>query len=295
MTDLTYSLSAPEDHSSAIYADDYLLAGDTYKDCLDNIHETKLLLETLSFYIHPKKSVFLPTQVITFIGFEINTTNKTISLTNAKKNKIKNLCVNALRNSTLTIHQVASLLRNIAASFEAGPYGRLHYRYLEQNKIMVLREARRNFESPCIITPEASKDIIWWRDNILDAIASLYPTPEVDLTIFTYASNKGWGASTNDQTINGRLNEPQKFLHINELELLAIRHAVFSFMSLFSNAKPLRIMIDNITSVSYINKPGGTHSLMCNKLTIEIWEICIKHLSHLSAANIPSKQILLQT
>ena len=124
---------------------------------------------------------------------------------------------------------------------------------------MALREARGNFENPCIIIPEASKDIIWWRDNILDAIASLHPTPEVDLTIFTDASNEGWGASTNDQTINGRRNESEKLLHINELELLAIRYTVSSFLPLFPNTKHLRIMTDNSTSVSYVNKQEGTH------------------------------------
>ena len=106
-------------HSSVIYVNDFLLAGDTYKDWLDNIHETKLLLEGLGFHIHPKKSVFLPTQAITFLGFEINAVNMTITLTNAKKNKIKDLCVTTLSNSTLTICQVASLLGNIAVSFEA--------------------------------------------------------------------------------------------------------------------------------------------------------------------------------
>ena len=84
-------------HSSVIYVDDSLLAADKYKYCLDNIHETKLLLEGLGFHIHLKKSVFLPTQVITFLGFEKNTANMTIYLTNAKKNEIKDFCVNALR------------------------------------------------------------------------------------------------------------------------------------------------------------------------------------------------------
>ena len=65
-----------------------------------------------------------------------------------------------LNNPTLTIRQVVSLLGNITASFEAVPYGRLHYRYLEQNKIMALKEARENFENTCTITPEASKCII---------------------------------------------------------------------------------------------------------------------------------------
>ena len=65
-----------------------------------------------------------------------------------------------LNNSILTICQVASLLGNIAASLEAVPHGCLNYRYLEQNKIMVLREAEGNFENHCIITPEVSKNII---------------------------------------------------------------------------------------------------------------------------------------
>ena len=76
-------------------------------------------------------------------------------------------------------------------------------------------------------SPEASKDIIWWRDNILGVIAFLRRTPEVNLT--------------NDQTINGRWNESEKLLHINELELLAIKHAVSSFLPLFPNTKHLRI------------------------------------------------------
>ena len=213
----------------------------------------------------------------------------TISLTHAKKNKIKDLCVTTLKNSTVTICQLASFLGNIAASFEAVPYGCLHYRYLERNKIITLREARGNFENPCKITPEVSKDIIWWRDNTIDTIASLHPTPEVDLTIFIDVSNEGWGGSTNDQTINGRSNESEKLLHLNKIELLAIKHVVYSFLPLFPNTKHFRIMTDNSTSVSYINKQGSTHSPMCNKLTIKVSEICIQHLSHLSAAHIPGK------
>ena len=111
-----FSCLREQGHSSVIYVDDSLLARDT------------------------------------FLGFDINTVNMTLSLTSAKKNKIKDLCVTTF-NPTLTIRQVASLLGNIAASFEAVPYGRLHYQYLEQNKIMALREARGNFENPCTITP----------------------------------------------------------------------------------------------------------------------------------------------
>ena len=71
--------------------------------------------------------------------------------------------------------------------------------------------------------------------------------------------------------------------------MLAIKHAVYSFLPLFPNIQHFRIMTDNSTYVSYINKQGGRHSPMCNKLTIEVWEICIQHLFHLSEAHIPDK------
>lgn len=70
-----------------------------------------------------------------------------------------------------------------------------------------------NSKSPCTIKPDTLKDLIWWRDTILVAKASLYPTPQADLTIFTDASNEGWGASTNDQTVNGRWNQKKKNTH----------------------------------------------------------------------------------
>ena len=71
-------------NSSVIYVNDSLLTGDTYKNCLDNVHETKLLLKGLGFHIHPKRFMFLPTKVIGFLGFEIDTVTMTISLTSAK-------------------------------------------------------------------------------------------------------------------------------------------------------------------------------------------------------------------
>ena len=55
-----FSCLREQGHSSVIYVDDSLLAGDTYKDCLDNIHET-YLLEGLGFHIHPK-NCFYPTK-----------------------------------------------------------------------------------------------------------------------------------------------------------------------------------------------------------------------------------------
>ena len=59
--------------------------GETAKICLDNVTDTVKLLRRLGFTIHPGKSVFVPTQKITFLGFIIDSVKMTITLTEGKK------------------------------------------------------------------------------------------------------------------------------------------------------------------------------------------------------------------
>ena len=51
----------------------------------------------------------------------------------------------------------------------------------------------------------------------------------MDYILYKHASNADWGASDSDHTINGRWSETEKTLHINCVELLAVKFAVKSF------------------------------------------------------------------
>ena len=77
-------------YKSVVFVDDTYLQSENYSDCLDNIRDTVQLLISLGFTIHADKSVLIPTQKIIFLGFIINSKNMTI--TNEKKQKIKELC-----------------------------------------------------------------------------------------------------------------------------------------------------------------------------------------------------------
>ena len=109
--------------------------------------------------------------------------------------------------------------------------------------------------------------------------------PEVDYTIYSDASTKGWGAHDKHHTINGRWTEGETKLHINVLELTAIKFAIFSLLPLQIGTKHLRIMTDNSTAISYINRQGGIRSMLCNNVTTEIWEFCIKGCIHISCTH----------
>ena len=58
-------------HNTA-YIDDSFLQGRTAGECRENIKATVDSLRAAGFIIHPKKSVFIPSQVIQYLGFILN-------------------------------------------------------------------------------------------------------------------------------------------------------------------------------------------------------------------------------
>ena len=121
----------------------------------------------------------------------------------------------------------------------------------------------------------------------MNAHRSLNPLP-IDKVIFTDASKKGWGAIMNDIKTGGEWLHNEKGSHINVLEIKAVYFALKSLIK--TNLKHVRIMIDNTTAVTYVNKMGGTQSHACNEIAQNIWQWAITRNIWLSAAHIPGTQ-----
>lgn len=58
-------------HIAVAHLDDLYLQGQTYDKCVRNVIDTSVLLDKLGLVVHPEKSVFIPTQVLTILGFGI--------------------------------------------------------------------------------------------------------------------------------------------------------------------------------------------------------------------------------
>ena len=71
-------------HMSSSYIDDCYLQGDTYKECKENVDCTNKLLIQLGFLPHEEKSLFIPAQHMTYLGFELNSVDMTVKLTNER-------------------------------------------------------------------------------------------------------------------------------------------------------------------------------------------------------------------
>ena len=269
------------------YIDDLFLQGNTYDDCVNNVVATCKLLDSLGFYIHSQKSVFLPAQQIVFLGFVINSVTMTVTLTADKARDIQVLCRSLCNDAKPTVRATAKVIGKIIASLPGVMFGPLYFRAIEKHKTIALKRNRGNFDRCMALSAPAKRELDWWIDNILLCYNPI-TRPDPDCTLTTDACNEGWGAVYNDHSTGGFWSLDEKPNHINYLELLAVFLGIKTFLD-NERGKHVRLMIDNSTAVLVINKMGTSHSYKLNSLCKTIWEWAIPRDLWLSAAHIPGK------
>ena len=99
---------------------------------------------------------------------------------------------------------------------------------MEILKIKKLIENKGKLDAKITIKEESKTEIKWWIENIKSCSRNLF-SREVDITIYTDASNTGWGSTNGVSSINGRWSTEEQNCYINELELLAIKFCLQSF------------------------------------------------------------------
>lgn len=275
-------------HISVVYVDDSYLQGKSFDNCTRNVIDTVNVLRKLGFTIHVDKSLLLPTQEITFLGFVFNSISMTITLTSEKKEKIVLLCKEVLSSNKLTIRKMASLIGNLVSSLPAVPFGKLFYRSLERDKISALKQAKGDFDSDMVLSTTAISDIKWWSTNIEASYRNI-SSLAIDITIFSDASDLGWGITNGRNPSGGLWDEAERAQHINWKELKAVQIAIQSYCK-NKLYKHVRIMCDNTTAIAYINNMGGMQSGLCDVLAKEIWLYCHANALWITAAFIPGKE-----
>ena len=96
---------------------DLYLQGQTYEECVQNVIDTTVLSDNLGLVVHPEKTIFIPTQVLTTLGFVINSVTMTIQMTREKASGLERACSELLACSSPTIREVARVVAKIFCSF----------------------------------------------------------------------------------------------------------------------------------------------------------------------------------
>ena len=160
-------------------------------DCEEaTLHAVQLFI-SLGFKIHPEKSVVIPTQVLEFLGFPLNSILMTVSLTDKKVDKILQLCQKFSNpGRQFTVREVASFIGTLVSSFPGVEFGPLHYRHIDADKELNLNWNKGNFDCYMTLSHDSLEDSRWWPSNIQTATRKiLHNSP--DVVVYTDASQLG--------------------------------------------------------------------------------------------------------
>ena len=102
------------------YIDDSYLQGDTSSECFENVNCTASLFKKLGFYLHPTKSIVIPTQQLIILGFVLNSIAMTVTLSEGKIQKLVTACRSLLNISNPTTEEVCQVI-GLIVSYFPGP------------------------------------------------------------------------------------------------------------------------------------------------------------------------------
>ena len=238
----------------AIYIDDGWVKGDTFLECYHNILATVKLFVRLGFLMHITKSVPLPAQQVSILGFDIDSMTMLITVGEEKTRKAIHLCSQALQLETMTIRHLAKIIGTLISLFPACPLGKAHYRSLETIKFEALSLHRWDWEAHCSIYGQAISDIHWWLRE-LPHMCSRIDCGYHNMTVFFDASDFQWEAVFQGHPARGRFPPHQAAWHINTKETMAIYYAILAFRPYFMGDH-LLIRCNNTTAIATVWEMG---------------------------------------
>ena len=149
-------------HVSSGFLDESFLVGDSFHICKNNIEATFTELTNLGFFPHEEKSILQPTQIIQHLGFELNSIDMTISITNEKHANSVEVEHSISKQDSPVIRDVMRVVGMMVVNIPGVRYGKLFYKQLEIDKIRALKLNKGNFDRRMQLSDTAKSDINWW-------------------------------------------------------------------------------------------------------------------------------------
>ncbi|XP_052694156.1 uncharacterized protein LOC128172399 isoform X2 [Crassostrea angulata] len=273
--------------SSFYYIDDSLIQANHFAKCERDAKFLVNLLESLGFVVNREKSVLIPSQEIHYLGHIIDSVKFKVYLPDEKVEKIISYCNLISTKKVCFIREVARLIGLFTSSLHAINLGALFFRYLDRDKVQALAKENNDYDAQMLLSDMSINEIVWWKENITLRNGKWIRDPKVDIYLETDASKAGWGANLNGKITGGRWSKTESVLHINILEIMAIK---FALQSLCQNMKNIHICIrsDNSAAVSYINNQGGSVLSLFEEAK-NIWLWCDNKNILISAVHIAGK------
>ena len=269
------------------YLDDWLGEAMSCDQAQEESSRLVSLCEHLGLLINLPKSDLQPKQAFNFLGAHFDLAQGIIRPTPESLESIRSWVSRFSSRSSASAHSWQCLLGTLAAQEKFVPLGRLHMRSLQWHLQDHWTQYAQSSETEVPIPEDIKRLLLWWTDaaNVLCGVPLRPPDP--DLRVFTDASTQGWGAHMNTDTIQGTWNREERLLHINILEMRAVRLALEQLQ--IPPKSRVLVASDNTTVVAYVNKQGGTRSRDLWTETSELFDLLSRLKISLRARHIPGR------
>ena len=262
----------------SLYVDDWILMSQQqfitdHKD---------LLLHTLSdlgLTVNYDKSVLIPTTVIEYIGFIIDSIgpNNTpwIKIPVKKLNKLKK----DIRRVIKAGHVQARGLARIAGMCVAMTKAILPAKLKLRNVYRLLAK-KTSWSDSLLLDKAAHSDLLWWLESLSTWNGAPISLAPPDIQIATDASGTGWGGIVLNSQVKTLIGNQSSGIWTPEIslkpsnyrELLAIIMTLESMLPDLRNRK-VQILSDNISAVAYLNQMR-CQSKDLHQLAQSLWALC---------------------
>ena len=143
-----------------------------------------------------------------------------------------------------SILKLAKLLGLLLSTIKAVVPDPLQIWYLQQLQTQFLK-LKNSFQMHVKLTALAKEGLLWWMSNLQHSNGKACIQNHLDQRlIHTDASKKGWVVLCKGVRIRGLWSNEEQLLHINVLELLAIKLALLTF-SESESIKSIHFQTDN--------------------------------------------------
>ena len=237
-----------------------------------NIELTIRTFKNAGFMINFDKSHLTPSRRIEFLGFVLDSTKFTISLTTYKISSLQKLINDCIKKSgkSLTIRDLSRIIGKIVATFPCCSDAPLHYRTLDRFKIKCLLKHKNKWNAHITLSPPCLQELKWLTQNMSEETftKSLHAV-EISEHVYSDTSGTAFGSWWREKTVQSKFSESQAGLSINTKELLAIYYTLSTFGAALQGAGVL-VHCDNTVAVTCIRKRNSADPLI-HRITQKIF------------------------
>ena len=239
------------------YLDDWLILAQSRTTCTQARDRLLHLCEELGLQVNHRKSSLIPSQEMTYLGMQILSVR---FIAKPTETRVVNL-LNIIRGVSLVPGPPSSSLATSSGPpFVPYPSGEVWdaANAITPTSYQIQVELSRRLPSHLLGSSVlGGSSMVVLDDSEQGGSRSFPPVP--DLSFYSDASDVGWGAIIGEYQVSGVWTPSQREPSINLREMMAVQNGLLQFSSLL-RSKTIALFCDNVTTVAYLRRSGGTRS-----------------------------------